>query len=244
MAEGTAEDVKLEAKDSSPEAKDVKEEPKDSSPEVSDEDLDLVSSDNRNIPYARFKDVNDKRKEMERELKTLKSQMDHKVQDEVYRKEMELRRAYEDRLAAQQTGGNDFGYDDQETVGSNREIESLKAELSELKKTFTDVSTDYERQRIKGEVASLKDVYPELDEEHVYAMKRAKPEWTWEDCAEYSHNKFSKMVESRFKNMIEKKKADAKKKVLGSEGLRNIKPEDKPKSWAEARKKVAQYFDD
>jgi len=243
MSEENKEDVKTEVTETSAETKeDVKTE---SSTETKEDEFDFESDENRNIPYARFKKVNDKRKDVERKLKTFEAQMDVKVQDGVYRKEMELRRDYEDRLlSANKTNTDDFSYDDQNSVGTTREMDTLKQELSEIKKTLNDVSTQSERDRIKTTVSSLKDIYPELDEEHVYAMKRARPEWAWEDCAEYSHKKFSTHLQNKWKEMVENKKKAALKKVTGSEGIRNLKPEDKPKTFKEAREMAARVYGD
>lgn len=255
MAE-KAEDVKEESVDTSTtEDKDVNKEASDSSTEAKDDDLDtdLFGTEEKQIPYKVFKERNSKLRETERKLKTLESEMERKLNDERYKIEADVRRQYEDKLAAlqrSQNQANDFSYDDYDSYGgssnvnANKDVEVLKSEIEHLKKNLESVTTASEQERIKREVDTLKLEFPALDEEHVYAIKRARPEWSWEDCAEYSHNKFSKHLETKWKQLVEKKKAASSKKVVGAEGLRNLKPEDRPKSWADARKKVAQYFGD
>jgi hypothetical protein len=67
---------------------------------------------------------------------------------------------------------------------------------------------------------------------------------SWAECAEYSHNKFATHLESKWKEMIEKKKQSSKRPVISAESLKSLKPEERPKSWNEARKKVSQFFGD
>lgn len=213
--------------------------------DTGDEDLnlDLFETEKKTVPYTVFKERNAKLREAERKLKTIDSDVQRRVQDEVYRREMELRRHYESRLAGQSQDVNDFTYGD-ETAAPSKEVELMRREIQTLKQGLNEVSTASEQDRIRREVTTLKHEFPALDEEHVYAIKRARPEWSWEECAEHSHNKFKTHLETKWKELVEKKKVASTKKVVGAEGLRNLKPEDRPKTWADARKKMADYYKD
>lgn len=209
--------------------------------ESNDEDVDLFGGQEGDIPYARFKEVNSKKKEAEKELNVLKNDMQSQVDDAVYRRELELRREYEDRLTNMQST-NDDSYDDYES-GESADIKALKQEVSELQKTVKDNVSDLERDKLQRNIKSLKKEYPALQEEHVMAIAKIRPKWSWEECAEYSHKIMKTHVNNIYTDMVEQKKVAAKKKVtLGAEGLRNMKPEDKPKTFAEAAEKAVQFL--
>jgi hypothetical protein len=237
------------------EAKDVKEEVEESTTEEVENgsesatdkggesdfsDVELFGGQERDIPYSRFKEVNSKKKEAERELKHLQADMDSRVQDAVYKKELQLRREYENRLAAQDTT-NDYGYDNYESSDS-AEVRALKAEVESLKKTVGDATNEIEKDKLKRELKSLKKEYPALQEEHVMAVAKIRPNWSWEECAEYSHQKMAAHVKNQYESMVANKKEAAKRKPLGAEGIRNMKPEERPKSFQEAARKAAQYL--
>lgn len=230
------------------EAKDVKqEEVEESTTEdvneeessTSEDDVELFDSQERDIPYSRFKEVNDRKKELERENSKYKSEMDKRIQDEVYRKELELRREYERQVAALEST-DDYSYDDYESADS-KEVKALKAKIEKLEGSLNEVSGKLSSSELKQELKVLKKIYPAMQDEHVMAIAKIRPNWSWEECAEYSHKKLGAHVQSEYKRLVEQKKQATKRKTVG-EGLRSMKPEDKPKSFSEAGRKAAQLL--
>lgn len=213
---------------------------------ATEEDVDLFSESERSIPYKVFKERNSKLRETERELKKLKSDLDKRVQDELYKKEMDIRREYEAKFGQKEAASKEdyLNLDDYalDTIKADPKLQKLEAYIQKLEEKVTAVSTKTEREEIRRAVDDLTHEYPALDREHVYALKRARPEWSWQECAEYSHEHFSKHLEGKWKEMIEKKKMASKKKLSGSEGLKAMKPEDRPKSFADARKKINDLY--
>jgi chromosome segregation ATPase len=229
--------VKETAKDSTPKA--TPEAKGDTTVKVEASKEDVV--ENRSIPYERFKEKTLEVKELKKQIDAIKAEADAKVQDTA----RQYQTYYESELAKLQRQNQDaYNYgstNEQESAytekisGLTKEIENLRAGLSTLKE-------ESELTRLNTSVSKLKDVYPSLDEEHVFAVKKLKPTWSLEECAEYSHQHFENAVKMRLDKMMEKKKEAAKRPVMGDIGLVNIKPEERPKDFKEAKKRFLEHF--
>lgn len=211
--EGTKEDVNLE-------------------PEKVEEDL------NRSIPYSRFKEVLDAKKEQERKVKELEKVYN----DKLVNTQREIQTYYETELAKMQRLAQDPYATVSEPDPTETKFGSVNQELTILKTELERLKNESETQKINGEINKLKSVYPDMDDEHVFAVKKMKPDWTLEECAEYSHSKYGNLVKTRLNKLIEAKKEAAKKQVLVSDGKISLTPEQKPKTKEEARKAYMNYM--
>lgn len=231
--EAQVEDVKQTATTTSVEASTVPQ-------EVVNQTEENYETAQKDIPYPVFQKKNAKLRETEKKLKDYEKNMERKVQEEVYRKEMELRREYEAKIMAKPKD-DDFTYDEPQKLD---DAKALKEEIESLRKQVTEVSTITEQDRINKTIDELKYEFPELGKEHVLAIKRARPDWNWDECAEYSHNYFKAELDKRWKGMVESKKQAATKKISGAEGIRSMKPEERPKSFKELQKFMVKNMGD
>jgi len=69
------------------------------------------------------------------------------------------------------------------------------------------------------------------------------PDVSLEECAKFSHDKFYSHAKNIYEKMLEDKKAAQERKVISaSEKMRNLKPEEKPKSLAEAKAAMEKFM--
>lgn len=207
------------------------------SAEVKTDAKEEVNED-RAVPYARFKEVIDTKKTLEKKLKETESLVEQKVNETA----RQYQAYYESELAKLQRQQQDIYAT--ETPQSAPESDVLKREIEMLKSTLNDVIVDREQTKIQTQINQLREVYPELDDEHVLAIKKLNPSMDLQEIAEHSHNKFSNLVKTRFNKMIEKKKEDAKKTVLVSDGKLVLKPEEKPKTLKDAKKMYLKFMEE
>ena len=213
--------------------------PEDSKEEVFEDD------GKRTIPYTRFKEKVGEVNELKEMIETLKAEK----QAAVEKTAADYQTYYEGEMARvlRQKGTEENDYSDlyqeepkrpaiDETV-----LNPLKEEIETLRKELTGLKSESETRRLKTQIKSLKEVYPELDEEHVLVVKKMKPKMSLDECAEYSHKYFSGLVKSKFDRMMEKKKEAARKPIVTAEGRLNIPSDKKPKTFAEAKKAMLEY---
>jgi len=229
--------------------KDVKEIQDSSTETSSDQDVKEGKVTDRAIPYSRFKEKVDQVKDLEKQINKIRTESEAstaKTRAEMQSYyESEIARIQRDLSAKSNEDTFDSYLHDEDTSKISKAYDSkvsgLLQEINELKSTVKDLATTRETEVLRGQVTKLKDVYPSMDEEHVYAIKKIKPDWSLEECAEYSHNKWEEKLQSKFTKMMEEKKQAAKKPVFGPDGKLNIKPNERPKSISEAKKMMLQW---
>ncbi|RPI55996.1 MAG: hypothetical protein EHM49_01205 [Deltaproteobacteria bacterium] len=223
-------DVKEEKQDSS--SADVKE-PKDSSSEE-----EVFEGESRAIPYARFKEKALEARELKSEIERIKAEKDN----EIHRATSQLQAFYESELAkVSRERSTDPIYDLDDEPKINEKITPIANEIKELRAELNSLRSERETERLRNDISKLQAVYPELDEEHVLVVKKARPKWSLDECAEYSHKYFEDRVKSKYSAMISKKKEAAKRPLLDGEGRLNIEPSQKPKTFEEAKKRMLEY---
>jgi len=228
------------------ENKDVKEEVINPTPAVSADTVKEETKENlfedenkRTIPYSRFKEVVDTKKDLEKKIK----QMEQVVEQKVNETARQYQTYYEGELAKINRSIQADPYTTQEEANPyNEVISTLKNEISSLKGDLSSLKTESETSKLNSQIGKLKDVYPMLDEEHVYAVKKMKPDWSLEECAEYSHQKWDSKVKEKVTRIIEQKKEAAKKPVLVAGEKFVLKPEEKPKNMRDAVKKYREFM--
>jgi hypothetical protein len=221
--------VKTEALESTPEAK----------PESQSSDSQNVDSTDRPIPYARFKEKVTEVKDLKRAVEKLAAEKELYGQQiaQQYQSYYESELAKVKRMGEQQT---DYSYtqpvEDQRVGAISQEVNTLKNNIQKLQQ-------EAETYKLQNQMGGLKPIYPEMDEEHVFSIKRLKPDWSLEECAEYSHKHFEEKINGRVRQMIEKKKEAAKKPVFGDGSKINLKPEERPKNLKEARARLSAHLE-
>lgn len=196
----------------------------------------------RAIPYERFKEKVSEVKDLKKQLEKLAVEKEQyagevaKQYQTYYESEMaKLKRTYEQ---------NDISYVDPSVSVAKQydtRVDTINTEVANLRKTVERLHNEAESYKLQSQVKDLKNVFPEMDEEHVYAIKKLKPDWDLEECAEYSHKHFENIVKAKYEKMLESKKQAAKKPIFGDGGKINIKPEDRPKTMKDARAKMMAY---
>lgn len=214
----------------------VKEEKSDSSPEELGNFDDLFGSTDNKIPYSRFKEVNDEKKALKAELDKTKTSIKEQVEEALLKEQMKALVAPKDEWNLDSIDAN---------APVNTEVNSLKEELALLKGQLKIVSEFTENNALKQNLDNLRSSFPGMDEEHVLALKKMHPDANLEECAKYSHDKFNKHIKNLWNKTVEEKKAaQAQKSVIGAERIRNLKPEDKPKTLDEARAAFMKFTKD
>jgi hypothetical protein len=225
-------DVK-DPKDSSPE-EDVKE-PKDSSPE----EEEVFEGEKRSIPYERFKEKVSEAKELKKMIENLQIEKDSAISKTA----ADMQAYYESEIAKlKRTAPEEsYSYDLDDEPNFEKKLSPLMEEIRGLKQNLTEMKSERETERLKGQISTLKTVYPELEDEHVLVIKKARPSWSLEECAEYSHKYFEDKLKAKWSGMLAKKKEAAKKPVFREDGKLNIELPERPKSFTDAKKKMMEW---
>lgn len=228
-------DVKTDQTPSTDAAKDKVDTGKAESPK-NDVYENIVGENKREIPYAVFKERNDKLRETERQLKQLGTEQQLVIDKAVKSRDREWRDYIQDKqvLDKKETDSYEEYEDDTSARQNEQKISKLEATIQDLKGGFSKLSQETETRELKRQITQLKDIYPSMDEEHVYAVKKMKPELSLDEAAQYSHEKFSTYTKALFDKMMDQKKEAAKAKVSGPEVIASLKPEDRPKTLEEA----------
>jgi hypothetical protein len=208
--------------------------------EVKDSSSDEVfEGEERSIPYARFKEKVSEARELKRMIDKLNAEKDSAIRETAQK----YQTYYESEISKMQRAKEESSYD--YDLDAKPEIDTklnpLLDEIRTLKREISEIKSKGETEGLVSQIQKLKSVYPELDDEHVLVVKKTKPDWSIEECAEYSHKYFEDRVKGKFNRMMEKKKEAAKKPIIGADGKLNIPSGEKPKSFADARKRMIEY---
>jgi hypothetical protein len=204
---------------------------------------DLFGDDKKMVPYNVFRERNLKLREAEKALKRMEENFEKKLQSEkatLYSQlqyEMQTKNKERDPLDDFSSGDDEFGNTkyDKMAAAFQQELDSLKQQI----RGFQQKSEDSE---LTQSISQLKQTYPSLDEEHVYAIKKARPQWSLDECAEYSHKKWETKVSSMFNDLVEKRKEAAKVRPNVSEAIAGFVTKEKPKSAADASAKIREFI--
>jgi hypothetical protein len=205
---------------------------------------EALGEDKKTIPYAVFKERNDALREAQRKLKKLETDIESKINDAVYKTAQQHRDYYEQEIAkvraAQQQDQDIYG--NENNARYENLITDLKKELTSLKSEVGTFKEQSHNDYLKRQINDFKQIYPNLEVQHVLAMKKFNPDKTLEECAEDSHNHFTSHAKSVFERMVDQKKQAAKKIVVGAEKPFTLKPSERPKTLKEAKQKLAEYL--
>ncbi len=202
---------------------------------------ETIPEESRTIPYAVFKERNEKLREAERKI----TEMAKEKEDAVNAAGEQYQTYYEGEIAKiqrKQAEPEPEPYEVDIPVKNDEEITKLNDQISNMAARLDSLTEKEESRYLTSELKKLQAVYPEMDKEHVLAVKKSKKDdWDLDECAEYSHKHFEKEIKTRYDKMMETKKEAAKTPIFTEEGKINIKPEEKPKSWKEATDRLYEW---
>lgn len=185
------------------------------------------------VPYNRFKEVNEKAKTYKSQLSEVERAYEEKLRD--------LTRTYEAKLSVtQRQPEDDYGleYDDPST----REVKTLQKQIAELNNQIGTLQSSQENSRKEATLSKLQSKYPNADVLAVKGWHIVYPEASLDDLMEKSHNDNLSRVKSSLNDIIEKKRAKARKRVpMGSSPL-VISEEERPKTLKEATSKARAFL--
>jgi len=222
-------DVKVS--ESSPEENDS---PKaeDSSDDITEEDLKELEQ--KPIPYARFKEVNEKGKQMARMLEDTKTKYEEQMKM--------LANQYEARLAAVSTQKDEdpYEYEDETT----KQVRGLTDTISQLQGEIKSLKNNQKRQSVSAELDSLAKKYPNADKLAVQGWNVVLPDASLEELMAKSHDDNTNMVKNQITQIINRKKEKAKNPLPTSTTRIKLKADERPKTFSEATRMARKWFGD
>ncbi len=224
------------ATESSPEelTQDQQVEAKEESPEDQLTEDDLKSLENKPIPYSRFKEVNEKQKSLMRSLEESKQSFEQQLKA--------LTNQYEAKLAAERNVKQDDPYEYEDETSKqvrtmNDTIKSLQTEIKTLKSSA-------HKQSVSNKLDRLAKKYPNADKLAVQGWNVVLPDASLEELMEKSHHDNTTRVKNQLTEIINRKKEKAKTPLPTGPTRIRLKPDERPKSFAEATKMARKWFPD
>jgi len=221
------EDVKEDgAQETSPAPEAIKEEPtvEDQVTEDLIKDLDAT----KNVPYDRFKQVNDQKNSLQEQMDNLKSQQDVVTARAIEDAELRAAARFEARAAETETEYQD---------PNDRVMAQMQKQIAELQGSLKESRTQSSEDRITAKMAALEKKYPQADSTAVLGWKKAVPNSDIEKLMEKSNNDNIERASDLVRSMLEKKKERAKNSIpAGNERRILISDEERPKTIREAGK--------
>ena len=192
---------------------------------------DVQDLEQKPIPYNRFREVNSKAKELERERDHLKTQHDNELQ--------QLTRQYEAKLAAREKPeGQVYDYETDET----KQIKDLSHTIQSLSQELSSLKTSQLKATRSAEIDKLSKKYEKADPLAVqgWATVMGK-DVSLEDLMSKSHEQNTKMIQKSITDLINQKKAKSKRTVP-ERVMPKLSEDDRPKSFRDATRMAKQYL--
>lgn len=215
-----ATDPKTEAKEevqAKPEVKPAED------PDFTEEDLQTLS-EQKKIPYNRFKEVNDQKKALQSEFQSLKERYEQVIA------EQEIR----NQAKATQSSSDDVNLSDLDPY--DRDARELRSQVSQLQNQLKGLQDQTVQERLQNRINKLEQKYPSADPLAVLGWAKSQPSTDIEELMELSHNRNVERAEQQIRTILEKKKTRAQAAVPSKRGGIRLAPEHRPTTWAEAKK--------
>lgn len=201
--------------------------------DLDDQDLSSLAESNQKIPYQRFREINEKKKELESQIANLQREFKQKLTREIENAEAR---------AAAKYGSKKDDESIMDLEPWEKKIHSLNETLRKLESKVDSVSHDSQRAQLDSEISRLEAKYPDADVVSVLARKRLTPSEQLEELMERSHRSFGEKLEKKVRDMIEAKK---KKSSTAIAPLRQLgisfEGEKKPETLKDAYKAIKKY---
>jgi hypothetical protein len=175
-------------------------------------------SSEQNIPYSRFKEVISERNSLRDQMNALQKDYEKKLNEEILKiKAQKFFSGNEDKaeedLFVEEVNEPRM---DKATSQLLKEFESLRSELSEIKKEKSE-------ERLLSEIGKARKSFEFMNEHQVLAWKKLHPNYDIEQLAELSHNQNKKFITEKYQSYLDKKKKEADISISGPELIRTIK---------------------
>lgn len=191
---------------------------------LDEKDLEVLSKE-KQVPYSRFKEVIESKKQLQDRLKTIESRMESELQrareDERLRAEMLVRQKQEEQSVSDEEPWTRI--DRQKT----QEISQLEKQVRELREMNS-------VRDLKETMKELKVKYPHANEIAALGIKKASPGVDLEEVMASLHDDTVTKAESMLRNLVDAKKKKAESSVPTKSSSIKLKPEEKPKSLRDA----------
>ena len=200
---------------------------------LTEDDLQLWEGQ-KTVPYNRFKEVNEKAKTLQEQLKELESKFSN-----------DLRRAVEDtefRVKAKVSQELEEKNLDQTLDPYERETRKLHDQLRLVQSKLTMMESKSEHQRLQGELDRLEKKYPKADALAVLGWAKNSPNVDLEELMERSHTRNVDYVEKEIRSILEQKKQKARSAIPTREGGIKIKESERPKTVKEANTLLKKFM--
>lgn len=207
-----------------------------STEEAASPDADLGEADlkeleeQRKIPYNRFKEVNEKAKNLQAE----KADLERKYREAV--EHLEIARS----ARTANTSDDSLVLDLSDTT--DPAVKELKAELKRVSTELSSLKGQTDQERLNSQIERLKSKYPEADELAVMGWKSVRKNVDLEELMELSHNANVERASKQVQALIEKKKARAKAAVPTAEQGVRLKESERPKTLKDAHKALKSFL--
>ena len=202
-------------------------------PEITEEDLQTIEGQ-KNVPYARFREVNEEKKLLKREKESLLNRHQQELTS--------LAAQYEAKIMAQQNTQSPYEveYSDQEADSGN--AKALLRKITSLEQKIGQIEGQGRQAHTRNELTRLTAQFPEADEDAVLGWHKVYPEADLHDLMEKSHNDNLTRVNKRLASILdEKKKKQTRGIPVGGSSFR-LKESERPKTFAEAAKMARQFL--
>lgn len=219
------EDIRVEVQ-TSPEAE--------SDPALDEADLETFEKDSKRIPYSRFKEVNQKAKDLETQLKERDDRFSEELRKQVELAELRLRNQMK---REQEIALEEEGLDPQE-----KRMNRLEKEIHSLRDENRHLRNETNSKLMQDQVTRLEKIYPKRVVLAALGLKKHDSSINLEEACEDFSAEIDDQANQKLRSIIEKKKQKARVVLPTRETGIRLKETEKPKTIAEAKAAVKKLF--
>jgi len=193
---------------------------------------DVQELEQKPIPYNRFREVNSKAKDLERERDYLKSQHENELE--------QLTRQYEAKLAAREKPPEQvYEYETDE----NKQMKNLSSTIDSLSKELSSLKASQLKASRSAEIDKLSKKYDKADALAVQGWAQVMgKDVSLEDLMAKSHDQNTQMIQKSITDLINQKKAKTRRSIPPSRVMPKLSEEERPKSFRDATKLAKQFL--
>lgn len=209
-------------------------------PEIEVEEADLkVLETQQSVPYTRFKEVNEKAKNLQKQFE----EREHEYQRLIKKTEEDA----EIRVSARLAKERESEESDYEVDPTTRELNKLVAKIEGLEGELNTLRGESRQERMSKSLKELETEYPEADSLAVlgWAKTRYSGEPKREQLEELmalSHERQNEKIRNRLQSLIDAKKKKKVSVLPTRESGPRFKPEEQPKTVKEAFAAYQRYI--
>ena len=203
--------------------------------EVEESDLEILA-ESKNVPYTRFKEVNEGKKALEKQLADFETrhqrEMQRAIDDAETRMSTRFKKEQESRASSDDENLDPW---EKSTRVALRRVEQAEEKLAALTARTAQKDLEHELQTLQAK-------YPEADRLAVMGWATRVKDRSLEELMAQSHERNLTKVEERLRGLLEEKKKRAKAMIPTREGGIRLKESDRPKTLKDAASAARKYF--